>query len=582
MIATEVGKRPPRGIPVLLLGLILLGAVAPLFLDVSLQPLGVRFARGILLGHDPAFDVLRTAQADRCLRSGQLLLRWAPDFAQGYGTPFFLFYAPGTYYLAAGLHLLGFDLATAVKLTFMLGILLAGGFAFLLGRDLWGNGGGYLLAALYTYAPYHLADVYVRASLPESFAFVWPPLILWGAWRYLEGRRRLHWLAMAGGFAGLVLTHNLAALMLAPLLGLYLLVLVLSPRAAGCRQALLLTVVSSAGVTAFFWLPMIRELRHLPLEEEFAHNPVHHYANHFAAPWQLFSRAWSFEVTAPQAPGGLSLQVGWVHLALWMIALILLPLLVRRRAPGLRLVVLSLAVAPASIFMMLPISTPLWAVLPPLQLLLFPWRWLLPAAFAVSVAGAALVQIPAARRARWLVPLTVLVVVAASLPYCRARYFDPFPTASIDRALFLGLPHPLATTTHQMEYLPRGVKRLPVEPALNVFATPSGCRLDHLRLGSDCHEFIADCAGPATVRARLYYFPGWTIRIDGARLEPPVDPDEGTIGIPLPAGVHRVEVSFEDTPIRRVGDLTSLATLVGTAAALGWRRRASSFRSGLR
>jgi len=38
---------------------------------------------------DGALHMLRLVEIDRCLRHGVLPLRWAPDFAHGYGYPFF-------------------------------------------------------------------------------------------------------------------------------------------------------------------------------------------------------------------------------------------------------------------------------------------------------------------------------------------------------------------------------------------------------------------------------------------------------------------------------------------------------------
>jgi hypothetical protein len=47
---------------------------------------------------------------------------------------------------------------------------------------------------------------------------------------------------------------------------------------------------------------------------------------------------------------------------------------------------------------------------------------------------------------------------------------------------------------------------------------------------------------------------------------------EGWMEIPVPQGEHFLEVRFEDTPVRVVGKLISLTTLlVIVAVAIGWR-----------
>ena len=41
-----------------------------------------------------------------------------------------------------------------------------------------GRSAGLIAGLVYTYAPYHLLNLYVRADLAESMAFVWLPLCL--------------------------------------------------------------------------------------------------------------------------------------------------------------------------------------------------------------------------------------------------------------------------------------------------------------------------------------------------------------------------------------------------------------------
>ena len=117
-----------------------------------------------------------------------------------------------------------------------------------------------LAAVVYTYAPYHLADAYLRGAVPEYAAFIFPPLILWA---YSAAFRRdnpwppLLWGTLA--WAGLVLTHNLTALMMAPVAAAQLLVLAAVTgrwrRLAGAAGSLLLAIA----ITAVYWLPVLAE-----------------------------------------------------------------------------------------------------------------------------------------------------------------------------------------------------------------------------------------------------------------------------------------------------------------------------------
>lgn len=238
-------------------------AALPLFVEVSFAPPGVRLAAEMIDGLDPGFDVLATAQIDRGIRTGQIPVRWAPDLAAGFGQPLFLFHAPAPFYLAEGFHLLGLRVVDAVKLMHLLGFLLAAGFAYLLGRDLWGAGAGWSLAALYTYAASHLAAVYLRSSLGESLAYAWPPVILWGAWRFRRDGRPAGWFAAAAGVAALALTHDRAALLLLPMLAIFVARLAVASEGRGRRLGLAGLFAAGLGASTWFWLPAMAERGHV-------------------------------------------------------------------------------------------------------------------------------------------------------------------------------------------------------------------------------------------------------------------------------------------------------------------------------
>src|SRR3954447_25561027 len=66
---------------------------------------------------DGGFHLQRVRALAEALQAGVLYPRWFPDFSFGYGYPVLNYYAPGFYYPPALLVLLGFDVATAVRLT---------------------------------------------------------------------------------------------------------------------------------------------------------------------------------------------------------------------------------------------------------------------------------------------------------------------------------------------------------------------------------------------------------------------------------------------------------------------------------
>jgi hypothetical protein len=73
------------------------------------------------------------------------------------------------------------------------------------------------------------------------------------------------------------------------------------------------------------------------------------------------------------------------------------------------------------------------------------------------------------------------------------------------------------------------------------------------------------------------WFPGWTATVDGAPA-PVLRADFAFIGVPVPAGTHRLALTYRNVQVGR-GALVALATTAALAFALGWRRRRSLARS---
>src|SRR4029079_12729891 len=120
---------------------------------------------------------------------------------------------------------------TALKLAFVLAIWLAGCGAFLFVSEIWGTAAGLAAGAAYLFAPYLAYDILFRGNLAETAAFIWPPLILAGLWRLQKNGAAGAAAIVAITLVALVLTHNIFALIAAPLFVGYALLLAWQNRA---------------------------------------------------------------------------------------------------------------------------------------------------------------------------------------------------------------------------------------------------------------------------------------------------------------------------------------------------------------
>ena len=179
-------------------------------------------------GRDSPFLLFRLHQIAGALRDGHFPVRWMTDAAFGLGYPMFNYYAALPFYLGAILHFFGFGLIAAVKLTQWLGFVLAAGAMWGLVRHFTRSREAASQAAVaYTFAPYHLVNVYVRGdSLSEFWAMGLFPLILWTAAQLWERRDAGRLIVFSLSYAALILTHNISALIFSPFLLLFILFLV--------------------------------------------------------------------------------------------------------------------------------------------------------------------------------------------------------------------------------------------------------------------------------------------------------------------------------------------------------------------
>jgi len=173
-----------------------------------------------------ASDVSYHAQWARgfidALRDGAAYPRWVSDTNRGFGAPIFVVYPPLPYYAVAAVSLVSPNLVEALRWTLIVASFLSG-IAFLLAaRDFASEAAAAAGAALYVLLPYHAVDLYDRFALAEFLAFLWFPPLFLAVGRLARRPSAAAWLALAGAYAGLLLTHLMSA---------YLVLFVLAPYA---------------------------------------------------------------------------------------------------------------------------------------------------------------------------------------------------------------------------------------------------------------------------------------------------------------------------------------------------------------
>jgi hypothetical protein len=444
---------------------------------------------------------------------------------------------------------------------------------YALGRRLFGRKGGLLAAALYVYAPYHLADLYVRAALAEYCAFAWLPVVLL-AYDGLAARPTRQRLAGAGLATGaLLLTHHVTGLVFLPVLGAYVLWRLVRAGRGRSKTAALAAMGALAlglGIAAALLAPSFLERGYI--QQEQWTRASYGYAQHFVYPFQLLSPFWGYGYAGPGPVDDMPYQLGLVPLLLGMGAL---ALGARRWRGQIAFWAVTLAVL---LLGMMPLAAPLWDLVPLAALVQFPWRLLTLAALALTLLAA-----PLGDRARGPADLLAvcLVVVLGSFAYTLPQYTPVDPEDQTGQlTIQFELEHPdmvgmVASTREQPATSPMVEAYLRGEELVTAAALTPGAELEMLRAGGASDRVRVRSETPATIQFYTYAFPGWRVFVDGERLPESAIRAEGPHGlitVDVPAGEHSVLLRWGDTPLRIGSKVLSVGTLVlALGLALGKR-----------
>ncbi len=613
----------------------------------SLWPLLYR--AGLPNGDDVLYHVYRAAEMERAWTHGVLIPRWAESFYTGYGSPVFHYYASLTYYLSAGLMRV-FSLSALDSFRVLIAVAMLGGAAgmYMFVRGFSGRLGGVLAALAYTYSPYILyTEPYSRGAYPELMAFALFPLVMAAYGRLLRRGGALAFALAALGGAALIITHNLMALVLTAMLAGWLLWQAVnglrrsephpqtpsplrggaSKRTSGGVGVSLQTVLWGLGalivglaLAAYFWLPVMREggavrLGNLtggagvseldyrrffvPLDDLLAHssrmdagalNGLDHQLNLGLAQWVLALAGviglgvlwWYQRKPHPPAPSPHEEEQDR------------LPFTGRglTRDEALANGVFFALAGLLTVVLMLPAAEPVWSTLWPMTYLQFPWRFLGPAAFALSV----LVGL----NALWIerLPRRIAFVLGAALVFgiialaTPLLYVTEWAHSSVDTSVAAYHEQELKGfqrgTTFSNEYLPITVQVEPdATPRLladyadgypvnraHLEALPPGTTLDLLDHGPQHDAWRVNAAQDFTLEVLTYAWEGWAATVDGQPV--PITPSNphGLITFPVPAGEHEVRLTLGSTPARDLGNgVTVLAALVLLAGVVWGQRK---------
>jgi hypothetical protein len=557
---------------------------------------------GSYCGDDFEFHVVSWFDVQQSWLHGIPYPHWMTSANYGAGEPRFMFYPPLVWMVGAALGLVLPWTLVPVALVFL--VLAATGLATrTLAREALADAPATLAGCAALFSGFALFTAYERTAFAELMGGFWIPLLLLFAlrdrktsapvWqRALDGSALPLALVVAGcwlsdGPVGVMASYLLAA------------VAVMASLLARSWAPLLRASIAAAlgiGLAGLYLIPAAREQGWVDLRAA-VDLPVFRIENNF-----LFMRF---------ADPHLARFTAFLDRASWlavgMIGTALAGALVfwlRRRRAGQETTAVPrawwilLALIPCVVLvLLLPISLPVWHLLPELRFLQYPWRWVLVVEAPMAIFFSAAVWPTAASRWRRELVVAACSVAFLAMTVFAAKHFlrvcqegdtaadllesyrgggglegtDEYEPPDSDHwKIAIGLPDACFvrdsdTTLGVTDGDEASPAWKPEQQSCEATATAESRTPEHLRIA-----MTAPNAG--FVILKLVTFPAWRIRVNGKPAELADPRDDGLIAVAVPQGPVTLTADWATTPDVIAGRLVSGAALL-LLVGVGWLER---------
>ncbi len=534
------------------------------------------FKYNVFSTHDGNHHIARCYDAVQTIKEGHFPLRWAGSLNYGCGVPIYNFFYPLLYYLVIILEAISGRIIFSLKVIYFLSLLISTIFFYLWMKVETGRkSAAFASSLLYLFAPYRFSLIFVRGS-PEFLAYALFPVVLYIYSLFFKAENRrtkllLAFMAVLSGGA-LAISHNFTVLFLMPILLLYLIVKILNTRDPEWALAIF-SFISSFTLSAFFILPAVVEKKFTKLGSL----DIVNYKEHFPTLWQLIRSKWDYFYSSPGVENdGMSFMLGyaqWVVLAVSTTFLVVSFVKHRSRLKAFIFknasVLASLTLSLLSVFMMLPVSEPLWEVLPFISDIQFPWRLLGIATFFISVLFGFLLTSIKNKKVYWL----ILVIVSILAIYGNKNHILPQPVSVEDLYMYSDFDklhyHRYTTTTLGDDIIAPSAPSACYYSSEKVYWEDSS-PLDHEVLSSgntfaDIKININEPPAERSVVLHLSYFPNtFDVNVNGIKID--YRDCQGLVCFNpdiLREGTNFISWGVKQTPIQNIGNVITLITLVG-------------------
>ena len=512
---------------------------------------------GIPDNYDLVQHVRFAVAYDDSLHAGMPQAEWSSRDNFGFGGVGVRVYPPLTYFLLAACHALLADWHLAFWLVMLFGMFAGCVGVYLFSRDEFGQGSPLTAAILYAVVPYHLFQIYQVFLLAEFIAAAIFPFAFLFAARLVRQQSIVNIVSFAAAFSLLMLTHIPTTIIVAASLAIFIGLQLNRENFIRVACSGVLSALIAIAATLFYLLKVVTEVGWVKHNsEEFFRGGLYNYAAYF---FPMF--LWPAEFYQQ--------RFLWLwDIMIFLLVLFFVPAAIRTWRSNLFDVAVRRAVVvvgAVSLVMLSWLSAPLWQMLPFLQKLQFPWRWLSVATFAAAVCGGA--AVPMLREkftGRRIAVYAAVLLMAAMLLFDLTQTI--IPAGSLSKQEF----------QKQVVESENDIACVCWWP---IWAAPDALN-DKTKASADGREVAIDeweplerrlsvAAGNAgELRIATFFYPYWKAEVNGHAVPGAMEAG-GALIVSVPAEASVVRVFFQEPFFLRAAKFVSLAAWAALIVTLG-------------
>ena len=529
-----------------------------LLILISILPIISIFRAGSYESGDLSLHTTRLISFYNLLANYHLIPRWTPEFNAGYGDPHFIFAYFLPYLIGSIFHFIGFSFLISIKLLLAISFISSGITMYFWVKEELGKKSGFVAAIFYLFMPYHFVDMHFRVTIAENLSFVFLPLILLAIKKLIEKSTKKWFGILSVSIAFLTLSHQVVSLTFLSIILSYSIFVFFRVNHRKIKTLIYLftSILMGFLISSFYWLPIV----FLAKFTQQGSNPT---PISFPDLSQLLFSPWRFGLLFQGHQGELSYLIGYTQL--FVVGLSIYLIIRDKFDKKLKnLLIFFLIIFAILVYMILPISKPIWEAIPFLKYSQFSTRLLVLLALCISIiAGIAAKKI---NKNWFIVPLCFLTIFYTILNWGNRR---TIPTINDDylKEEFSIKPDVSGLEPSSPIWADLSKSQLRTKPKSNIEIIKGKAIIQEISRNPISHVYKINAESKVELKENTLFFPGWVAMVNNKaypiNYKKPSSP--GVIIFKLDKGMFDVNIKFTDLPVIILAKWLSLISLLAMA-----------------